>query len=126
VSAATHTPGPWEARASTDTVDYGIVVRDARAKDGWAVIAEAFSEIRHAGERAPEALHNARLIAAAPKMLQELRAARAYIQKQCNCLHDSHVNPSTGKLVPADVMDEDLALLRRIDAAIAAATGSTP
>lgn len=72
MSAATHSPGPWEVRTSAETVDFGIIVRDPRAEEGWAVIAEVFSEVRYAGERAPEALANAHLIVAAPDMFQTL------------------------------------------------------
>lgn len=72
MSAAKHTPGPWELRASNTKVDFGIIVADPKAESGWAVIAEAFSEIRFAGERAPEALPNARLMAAAPRLFDAL------------------------------------------------------
>lgn len=57
-------------------------------------------------------------------MLTELRAARSYIQASRDNLSDCHRNPVSGKLHPANVCDEDNALLARIDAVIAKATGA--
>ncbi|KKX25331.1 hypothetical protein [Rhizobium sp. LC145] len=62
-----HTPGPWSFRTDARTGDNGIMA------DGTGVFVEAFAEIRHSGENArDEALANARLIAAAPDLLQAL------------------------------------------------------
>lgn len=62
-----HTPGPWSVRASTVArePDYGI------AAEGCAnVLAEVFSEFRAKGVHLPEeAEANARLMAAAPELL---------------------------------------------------------
>jgi hypothetical protein len=74
MSAVQHTPGPWEARASHGTSDFGIVAQLPDAQGGWAVIGEAFSNIRNSAECAlEEAAANARAMAAAPEMLKTLR-----------------------------------------------------
>lgn len=63
-----HTKGPWKFRADGRTGDCGICA------DGTGIFVEAFAEIRHAGENArEEALANARLIAAAPDLLDVCR-----------------------------------------------------
>lgn len=70
---AQHTPGPWKARGSRNSNDFGIIAQDQVSDGGWAVVAECFSDIRKPGEDAlHEAAANARLIAAAPELLKEL------------------------------------------------------
>lgn len=71
MSAASHTPGPWCLRHSRDgSGDVGIGAPDINN-----VIAECFAAMRSREERAvDEALANARLIAAAPELLEALRA----------------------------------------------------
>lgn len=73
-----HTHGPWQARGSHQTDDFGIIAQDGSADDGgWMVIAECFSDLRRSGERAiEEAAANARLIAAAPDLLEALKRCR--------------------------------------------------
>lgn len=69
-----HTPGPWEARAAKVGDDFGIIAQDANAEGGWVCIAECFSDIRRARERAVfEAAANAKLISEAPCMEALLR-----------------------------------------------------
>lgn len=64
-----HTPGPWMFRTDAGTGECGINA------DGTGIFAETYSDIRRAGEFARnEALQNARLIAAAPEMLEALKA----------------------------------------------------
>jgi hypothetical protein len=61
-----HTPGPWSIR-KTGNGDRGI------SAAGTGVFIEAFAEIRHSGEGAyDECDANARLIAAAPELLELL------------------------------------------------------
>jgi hypothetical protein len=68
-----HTPGPWEEKANTRKH-----VRDIRAKDGtW--IAESY------GSEDPECAANARLIAAAPELLQALK--RYMFGHPCSDIH---------------------------------------
>jgi hypothetical protein len=67
MSEAKHTPGPWNIRHSSDgSGDFGIAA-------GGNVLAECFAAIRHLNERSPEAFANARLIAAAPDMIDAIR-----------------------------------------------------
>ncbi|MGE5747314.1 MAG: hypothetical protein ACM33U_08635 [Solirubrobacterales bacterium] len=68
-----HTPGPWTTRGAQrgPDADIGIV-----APGCAGVIAECFEEFRGRGVRTPmEAEANARLIAAAPELLEVARAA---------------------------------------------------
>lgn len=132
MSAAKHTPGPWEVRASKGTVDFGIIVQDGRADGGWAVIAEAFSEVRHAGERAPEALPNARLIAAAPDLLEGGNAQTAILRRAQHIL-SLFISPDTRVQTADQCVSALLALLdgeeqraaqAKWDAAIGKAAGS--
>lgn len=63
-----HTKGPWIAkRAVNGSKDFGIVTTKSD------VLAEVFSDIRFHGERCPEVIYNALLIAAAPELLDALR-----------------------------------------------------
>ncbi len=58
-----HTPGPWKFKTAANG-DNGISAYDT------GIFAEAFADIRHAGENnRDEALANARVIAAAPDLL---------------------------------------------------------
>ena len=64
-----HTPGPWTFKTDDRTGDNGIMA------PGTGVFAEAYAEIRRSGENArAEALDNARLITAAPDLLETLQA----------------------------------------------------
>jgi hypothetical protein len=75
MSAVKHTPGPWFFRADPRTGDHGIVA------DGTGVFAEAFADIRRAGEgNREEACANARLIAAAPDMLELHEKLLAWVE----------------------------------------------
>ena len=63
-----HTPGPWHTRIAVNgTGDFGIVTPDGD------VLAEAFSDIRSQNERSLDVVYNARLIAAAPDLLEVLQ-----------------------------------------------------
>lgn len=65
---ANHTPGPWAFKTAGNG-DCGI----SASRTGY--FAEAFADIRYAGEDArAEALANARLIAAAPDILEAAKA----------------------------------------------------
>ncbi len=108
-----HTPGPWHTRIAVNgTGDFGIVTPDGD------VLAEAFSDIRSQNERSPDVVYNARLIAAAPDLLesiQELIAAQ-----------NAEGRPAGGfSLKPATREHQRRVFLawQRIHAAIAKATG---
>lgn len=64
-----HTPGPWLFRTDSRTGDNGIHA------DGTGIFAEAYAEIRCAGENnRDEALANAHLIISAPDLYEALKA----------------------------------------------------
>lgn len=107
--SAQHTPGPWrvfnhswsDTSILADGFDHGICLLD----------------INHATEESQEAdealmAANARLIAAAPELLEMLGIARNYIEATV-------LNASSPK-----TRENYSGCLRRIDAAIAKATGS--
>jgi hypothetical protein len=109
---AATTPGPWMAKASVHGSDFGIVAQDPSAESGWLVLAEVFSELRRQGDRAlEEAAANARLIAAAPQLLEALKEVTELLDWACGI-----------DLLPPDA-DGPAAKAR---AAIAAAQGQTP
>lgn len=66
------------------------------------------------------------LVIAAPELLGALRSARAYIQSNRDSFAECHRNPATGQLEPANVCEDDDALLALIDTALAKATGESP
>jgi hypothetical protein len=87
MSAAKHTPGPWKPRAANVGGDFGIIAPDANAEGGWVCVAECFSDIRRANERAlPEAAANALLISMAPTMLEALVEAAGALQGAAECM----------------------------------------
>lgn len=79
-----HTPGPWTAdnfgmKVFTSGDPYGHGAMNVADVRGWGHLtgggACKFNEVKAAGIQ----LANARLIAAAPALLEELVAARAYV-----------------------------------------------
>ena len=74
-----HTPGPW-------TIKYGTNVGAPRSGCDWALVAAAggFSTNTDDGEHIEESAANARLIAAAPKLLEalgDMTSGWCYIRK---------------------------------------------
>lgn len=95
-----HTPGPWTV--GVDEQDHGRpYVKDA---EGYVVCALIFEP----GTGEPEA--NARLIAAAPDLLEALRACHDYL----SCIPESAAGGD----------DDAVGLTRRAAAAISKATGN--
>jgi hypothetical protein len=108
-----HTPGNWFVdRADDDytvSSEHGQVICRALMADDFPCLDEGAEA--HMND---EARANARLIAAAPQMLAELRAARKVI---------AALGADLASAAP-DAINADVAAdIRRIDAAIAAATG---
>ena len=72
-----HTPGPWHTGGQDDRIIY--------AADGFAVADATVFHGRHRSkDAAPTETHNARLIAAAPELLDALKVLLS--------LHDSQVD----------------------------------
>lgn len=115
-----HTPGPWIACEYGGYGDYDGKCRVVLGEGG---------DIRTAvvlGFDTPENEANARLIAAAPELLEALRIAREIVVTERDAAHQGVVNPSTGVIDDHDdaywVAGYDRAM-EQIDAAIAKATG---
>jgi hypothetical protein len=66
---ARHTPGPWKIDGVKDDPERNVIIRDAT---GWQV-----ALTRHFGVL--ETVANAKLIAAAPEMLEALEAAISFV-----------------------------------------------
>jgi hypothetical protein len=103
-----HTPGPWQL------IKPGIgYFDDLKALEGrtWGVAADSFGDKLHTIVRGTEEA-NARLIAAAPEMLEALRDAACTLLSADGCEMEYGVAKDLS------------ALLKRLNAAIAAATGA--
>jgi hypothetical protein len=98
-----HTPGPW-------AIDWNVSRLDVFSADAATLVATIRrSALSAAIDDAAKA--DARLIAAAPELLAELRAARDYL----SCIPESAAGGD----------DDAGRLVKRIDALIAKATGGT-
>jgi hypothetical protein len=132
------TPGPWAytdwcATGPTAAVDYAAI--DAAENCAPKVFAQPVVQARGIGKAvictaygmtAEEAHGNACLLASAPELLVALIEARTSVQANRDALYGGHYLPHTGD-VDAEgriAVDSEDALLSRIDAAIAKATGS--
>jgi hypothetical protein len=117
---AQHTPGPWKMGFNF-TNEQAII-----GKDG-VVVADASWTGGSGCELSIDNPADAKLIAAAPDLLTELRKARAALKEQLEILIQSHTCPTTG-LITDDtallVIESDQDLINSIDAAIAKAKGA--
>ena len=109
-----HTPGPWNIGTKNGARVW--------SENGETLIADADASesLRKEIKKA-----NARLIAAAPTILQKLILAREYIAACIQSHAETATNPTTGLVDdPDDVLalEADQDLLNGIDAAIAQAT----
>ncbi len=118
--SAKHTPGPWEFGPNHSSTGLAgqLVVRPAGEfpHGEWvADVGSMYDDHREA---------NARLIAAAPDLLEVAQAARARIALERDVFVDCNAYPD-GSLLQADkaTLDGMNELLARMDAAIAKATG---
>ena len=121
MSEAKHTPGPWEFGPNHSSTGLAgqLVVRPAGEfpHGEWvADVGSMYDDHREA---------NARLIAAAPDLLEVAQVARARIALERDVFVDCHAYPD-GSLHQADkaILDDLNDLLARIDAAIAKAGGT--
>ena len=118
-----HTKGPWFVPDQTYARNLTVEVDDGIACPGSGGAMSYTTDVCVLGwNGTPEWDANARLIAAAPNMLEALRVARAEIVS----LELAHFNEIAG---PGDTFDawlSDNEALPVIDAAIARATGEKP
>jgi len=104
----THTPGPWEVKYSKQGYAYAINAPKDAGIPGAVGCVVRWGGI---GSPAGKGKDNARLIAAAPALLTELKQARLYVK----VIYDR--TPTPDKKIHFD--------LTQIDAAIAKAEGRT-
>lgn len=92
MSSAKHTPGPWATSPSRDgSHDIGIVGAGHEPKRNIVLLAECFSDIRRAHEYAnEECIANARLIAAAPELLEALRQSANMLSAIAGDIEDGY------------------------------------
>lgn len=101
------TPGPWRYTKAAPSGDRGIYA------DGTGIFAEAFADIRRAGENnATEAEANAHLIAAAPDMAEALKAVA------------DHFGPFAGITINGKHDPEDVRVIDMVQAALGKARGA--
>lgn len=100
-------------------------VHQLNEKHGWFQFGDAQSDVSKAFAQNAIAMHE-RMRAAAPQLLAALIEARASVQANRDSLYECHYQPHTGDVDAAgrEAVDEEDALLSRIDAAIVKATGS--
>lgn len=112
--SARHTPGPWAVFERG--IRAGSICTIVHRIKWWAC-----------GLDESEEMANARLIAAAPELLDAVALARAQIKEDRDALAQCHTDPSgyVDKLGAAALSEYD-ETLSLIDAAIAKATGATP
>lgn len=111
-----HTPGPYLTPEQ---------VYQLNEKHGWFQYQDAQGDVSRAFAQDAIAMHE-RVRAAAPDLLAALLAARASVQANRDALYEGHYQSHTGD-VDAEgrvAVDAEDALLSRIDAAIAKATGA--
>lgn len=103
-----HTPGPWVSSGRR----VGIVDRSETQAFGMMLVVAHIDEYDH-----PEHEANARLIAAAPELLEVLRIAREFMSIASDWnFHEAEINGE---------MRSTYDWLEVVDAAIAKATGDT-
>lgn len=113
------TPGPWTVRATDTTYE-------VESHDGIRVVRTSWHQrLRKPYPLKPEARANARLIAAAPELYEELRVARDYVEDARNArlceLESVAAYPGLAKRERARLaaIEDDLA---RIDSALSKAS----
>lgn len=80
--SAKHTPGPWDARIQRgkDGRDLGWIIEHGNDRIGWSSLAYADTN-READATDPAREANARLIAAAPDLLEALKRAENWLSE---------------------------------------------
>lgn len=100
-------------------------VQQLNEKHGWFEYGDAQSDVSNAFAQDAIAMYE-RVRAAAPDLLAVVYEARANVQANRETLYESHYQAHTGDLDAEGrvAVDAEDALLSRIDAAIAKATGA--
>jgi hypothetical protein len=75
---AEHTKGPWELEESLRGNNYTAI-----SGDDWIELATVVTRMKLGGDDSPEGLANARLIAAAPELLEALE--NIILSSDANC-----------------------------------------
>lgn len=123
--SAKHTPGPWRLEADPAHFDSLTTVTGGQRMNAKPHAWPAYPLTVQVGGTATlnEMQATARLIAAAPELLEVAQAARARIALECDVFVDCNAYPD-GSLLQADkaILDGMNKLLARMDAAIAKAT----
>ena len=126
MSASKHTPGPWRLEADPAHFDSLTTVTGGQRMNAKPHAWPAYPLMAQVGGMA--ALHemqsNARLIAAAPELLEVVKVAQARIALERDVFVDCNAYPD-GSLLQSDktMLDGMNELLARMDAAIAKAEG---
>ena len=126
-SSPAHTTGPWQVRQNAETPLYVV----AKASHGFVCVADIWGmeEQRNIDD---EARANARLIAAAPDLLDMARSARNAFEERISCLREEReeVLDDTDDEECCEDLDDQIGnyeyLLRKAEAVIAKATVAAP
>lgn len=92
MTAAKHTPGPWEASQGSNRGNIGIKARGAAE-----LFRVAYVPVLPMDDLPEEAQANARLIAAAPELLAACRAALETGVHAIGCAYSAHMKPRLKK-----------------------------
>jgi hypothetical protein len=114
-----HAPGPWKHKAVHGEPNQSMILADDRSGN-WIMA------VQHQGEFMPEKQEaNARLIAAAPELLEALTSIKAEFERLKQAVMDDEEMPFIAKMRDAAYLDGVLAVvITRADAAIAKAEGA--
>ena len=82
-----HTPGPWRVSTQNEFI-FGAVRGNGMEPIGF-VYAPAFAERSEVGRRA---MANARLIAAAPELLEQLQSAVLQMEMAASCIEAGRID----------------------------------
>ena len=121
-SSPAHTPSPWQVRQNAETPLYVA----AKARHGFVCVADIWG-MEEQRDIDDEARANARLIAAAPDLLDMARSARNAFEERISCLQEEReAIDETDDEECCDDLEDQIGnyeyLLRKAEAAIAKAT----
>ena len=126
-TSSVHTPGPWRVRQNAETPLYVA----AKASHGFVCVADIWG-VEEQNEIDGEARANARLIAAAPDLLEMARSARNAFEERISCFREERqeVLDETDDEECCEEIDAQIGnyeyLLEKAEAVIAKATIAAP